>query len=97
MRKSRDAEEQSQKPEKFNYEKMKREATHDDSAIRKQSFIEYFNRFAEFPSYLFDNSQVVDERLQATIDDLLEDPETSRELRAGIELLMRRLETNVGL
>lgn len=80
-----------QKRQKFDYETMKLAATHADAAIRKRTFIEYFERFAEFPSYLFDNENAIDSRLRETIDDLLRDPESSKELRSGIELLLHRL------
>jgi hypothetical protein len=79
------------KKEKFDFEKMKAAATHPDSSVRKQTFVEYFERFGEFPSYLFDNESHIDDRLLATIDDLMKDPEISKDLRAGIETLMRRL------
>jgi len=84
-------EEKVARPEKFNFEKMKEAATHEDSAIRKQSFIEYFERFGEFPSYLFDNEDYIDGRLKRTINDLLEDPETAKDIRTGIEKLLQRL------
>lgn len=77
--------------EKFDFEKMKHAATHADAQVRKRTFIDYFERFAEFPSYLFENEHGLDERLSRTIDDLLHDPEVSKELRSGIELLQRRL------
>ena len=79
------------KPEKFNFEKMKEAATSEDSAVRKASFIEYFERFSEFPSYLFDNEHETDIRLLKTIQDLLNDPDITKELRRGIDLLIRRL------
>jgi len=83
--------EKKPKAEKFDFEKMKLAATHEDNLVRKQTFIEYFERFAEFPSYLFDNEGCVDNRLRRTIDDLLADPDTTRELRNGLDLLLRRL------
>ena len=79
------------KQEKFDFEKMKSAALSDDSAVRKQSFIEYFERFSEFPSYLFDNEHGIDIRLSKTIQDILNDPEVTKELRVGTDLLMRRL------
>lgn len=85
--------EKKPKAEKFDFEKMKGAATHEDSKVRKQTFIEYFERFSEFPSYLFDNDHELDSRLRRTIDDLLADPATSREIRQGIDLLLRRLST----
>jgi hypothetical protein len=84
--------EKKDKPNKFNYEEMKLAATHADRAIRKKIFIEYFERFEEFPSYLFDNEQHIDPRLQETIDEISKDPEISKPMRAGIEALRRRLQ-----
>ena len=82
---------EEQKREKFDFEKMKVAATHENSEIRKRSFIEYFDRFQEFPSYLFDNDDRIDARLRSTIKDLLDDPETTREVRKGIDTLLQRL------
>jgi hypothetical protein len=79
------------KPEKFNFEKMKAAATHPDAAIRKQTFIEYFKRFEEFPTYLFDNERAIDEKLRQTIDDIAQDPESSKEIHKAIDELMMRL------
>jgi hypothetical protein len=79
------------KPEKFDFEKMKAAATHEDPMLRKEAFIEYFERFSEFPSYLFDNEQAIDSRLAKTIQDLTDDPETTREMRKGIDALTERL------
>jgi len=79
------------KREKFDYETMKAAALHGDPAIRKQAFIEYFERFEEFPSYLFDNEPRADERLLQTIQDLLKDEETTKAMHKGIEELIRRL------
>lgn len=92
MRSNRDdVSEQKPKPEKFNFEEMKVAATHRDASIRKKTFIEYFERFEEFPSYLFDTEPRVDDRLLQTIDDLLKDPDTTKALRAGLDTLLRRL------
>ncbi len=79
------------KKEKFNFEKMRICATHENPSVRKQAFVEYFERFEEFPSYLFDNEQSIDARLRGTIDELLKDPLTSKEVRKGIDTLMQRL------
>lgn len=70
---------------------MKAAAANKDPAVRKQAFIEYFERFAEFPSYLFDNEQKIDDRLLETMQDLLKDPETSKEMHKGITDLLERL------
>ena len=79
------------KREKFDYETMKAAAGSDDPAVRKQAFIEYFERFEEFPSYLFDNEPKIDDRLLQTIQDLLKDPETTKAMHKGISALMERL------
>jgi len=81
----------AQKKVRFDYEAMRAAATSDNRAIRKRSFVEYFERFNEFPSYLFDNEEKVDEKLRATIDDLLASAECTKDMRAGIDALLRRL------
>lgn len=70
---------------------MKAAAAHKDPAVRKQAFIEYFERFQEFPSYLFDNASKIDENLYQTMQDLLKDPATTKEMQKGIEALLDRL------
>ena len=85
------ATEKKPKQEKFDFEKMKSAATHENPAVRKKVFIEYFERFEEFPSYLFDNEAKIDERLFETIQDLLNDPETPKKMLKGIEALKDRL------
>ncbi|MBI4093449.1 hypothetical protein HY417_00640 [Candidatus Kaiserbacteria bacterium] len=70
---------------------MKAAATHKDPAVRKRAFIDYFERFAEFPSYLFDNEVKIDDRLFETMQDLLKDSETTKEMHKGIEALLGRL------
>ena len=79
------------KREKFDFETMKAAAAHKDPAVRKQAFIEYFERFQEFPSYLFDNQSKIDESLYQTMQDLLKDPATTKEMHKGIEALLDRL------
>ncbi len=79
------------KRERFDFEIMKAAAANSDRAIRKQAFIEYFERFAEFPSYLFDNEQKIDDRLNETMQDLLKDPATDKEMHKGILALLDRL------
>lgn len=79
------------KQSKFNYEALKSAATSPERAVRKEMFIEYFERFEEFPSYLFDNSDAIDARLRETIDDLNNDPETSKVMRRGLDALLQRL------
>lgn len=79
------------KQEKFDFEKMKTAATHQDSSIRKKCFTEYFERFAEFPTYLFDLEPQIDARLVETIDDILRDPATTIDVRKGIDVLLARL------
>lgn len=79
------------KPGKFDYEAMKAAAAHKDAAVRKQAFIEYFLRFREFPSYLFDNESKIDPNLYETMQDLIKDRETTEEMRIGIHALLNRL------
>ena len=83
-----------EKKAKFNYEAMKAEAGSKDPAIRKQAFIEYFERFGEFPSFLFDNERKIDASLYETMQDLINDKETSQEMRIGIDALLNRLPSN---
>ena len=83
--------EPKEKIAKFNFEEMKIAATSNDVRVRKNVFIEYFERFEEFPSYLFDNTDGIDSRLRETIQDLKSDPETSKTMHKGIETLMQRL------
>lgn len=77
--------------ERFDFEKMKASATSDNASIRKRAFIEYFERFKEFPSYLFETADRVDPRLSTTIQQLQEDPTTPALMRAGLDTLVRRL------
>ncbi|TSC87163.1 MAG: hypothetical protein G01um10148_268 [Parcubacteria group bacterium Gr01-1014_8] len=79
------------KVDKFNFQKLKMDATSEDPAVRKNIFIEYFERFEEFPSYLFDNSQGIDKLLFDTIQDLTNDSKTSDNMQKGITILMSRL------
>lgn len=81
----------TEKKPKFNFEELKAAATSLNAKLRKSVFVEYFERFEEFPSYLFDNSNGIDSRLQETINDLQNDPETSKSMRKGIDVLMLRL------
>ena len=79
------------KKEKFDFETMKPAAAHKDPAVRKQAFIEYFGRVQEFPSYLFDNQSKTDENLHQTMQDLIKDPATTKEMHKGIEARLDRL------
>ena len=79
------------KPEKYDFEKMKVSATSDRPEVRKAAFLEYYERFGEFPSYLFDNEKSVDLRLSATIQALLKDPDSSRTLLRDLDALLMRL------
>ena len=79
------------KREKYDFETMKAAASNKDPAIRKQAFIEYFERFTEFPSFLFDNEQKIDDQLYETMQDLIKDPATSKEMHKGILALLDRL------
>ena len=81
---------QEKKP-KFNFEELRAAATSTNAKVRKKIFTEYFERFEEFPSYLFDNESCMDSRLFETIKDLKNDPETSEKMMNGITLLLNRL------
>ena len=83
--------EKNTKRAKFDFESMKEKATHKDAGVRKQIFIEYFEQFQEFPSYLFDNEKNMDAVLYETVQDLLKDPETTKVMRDGVDALMLRL------
>ncbi len=82
---------QTPKKEKFDFEKMKAGATSDDPRVRKEAFVDYFERFKEFPSYLFDNEYKIDARLAVTIRDISRDTNVSKDLLEGISALLRRL------
>ena len=81
----------TEKKPRFDFEELKAAATSVNAKIRKNVFVEYFERFEEFPSYLFDNQQKIDERLLKTMQDLLKDAETTKEMHKGIEALLERL------
>ena len=81
----------SEKKPRFDFEELKAAATSLNAKIRKKVFEEYFERFEEFPSYLFDNTNGIDEKLAETIRDLQSDPETSKVMHKGIAILMQRL------
>jgi len=76
---------------RFDFDKTKALATSGDPAIRKETFIGYFKEFGEFPSYFFDNEMTIDKRLFDTMQHLLVDAETTKEMRTGVEDLLRRL------
>jgi len=80
-----------QQKSKFDFEELKAGAMSPDPHTRKNVFKEYFERFEEFPSYLFDNSEKIDSRLSDTIEDLKNDPETTTVMHKGIATLMQRL------
>ncbi|HTR19173.1 MAG TPA: hypothetical protein VMH91_04340 [Candidatus Paceibacterota bacterium] len=82
---------ESVKRQKFDFEQMKQAATHKDPSVRKKVFIEYFERFGEFPSYLFDNEVKVHEQLSETMRDILKDADVTEAMRKGVEALLRRL------
>ncbi len=85
--------EKKPKREKFDFEMMKAAAMDKEPSVRKQAFIEYYERFEEFPSFLFDNASGIDALLRRTIDDLIEDPATTKEVRKGVDALLQRLGT----
>ena len=76
---------------RFDFEQTKALATSNDAEIRKETFIGYFKEFGEFPSYFFDNEMTIDKRLFDTMQHLLVDAETTKEMRTGVEDLLRRL------
>lgn len=88
--------EKSTKRAKFDFESMKARATHTNGSVRKAVFIEYFEQFQEFPSYLFDNEKNMDALLYETMQELLKDPQTTKTLRDGIDMLMHRLPPPAG-
>ncbi len=59
--------------------------------MRKNVFKEYFERFEEFPSYLFETVNGVDEKLTETIRDLQNDPDIPKKMRDGLTALVNRL------
>jgi len=79
------------KPAKFNFEDMKAGATNADPGVRKDVFIRYFEQFGEFPSYLFDNENGIDDLLSQTIEDLKKDPTITVAMKKGIDILLGRL------
>lgn len=80
-----------EKAAKFNFAEMKAAATSSDREVRKNIFIEYFERFGEFPSYLFDNEHGTDTTLARTIEDLRNDPTITDAMKKGIVNLLNRL------
>src|SRR3990167_256462 len=56
-----------------------------------RDFAECFERFGEFPSYLFDNENGIDDLLSQTIEDLQKDPAITIAMKKGIDLLLGRL------
>jgi len=76
---------------KFNFEIMKASAASSDAATRKLAFIEYYERFSEFPSFLFDNEKAIDASLYETMQGLIRDVDTSPEMRRAIDALLARL------
>ena len=81
----------TEKKPKFNFDDMKVAAMSPNAEVRKKVFEEYFERFEEFPSYLFDNENGIDSRLSQTIQDLKNDPETTEKMQRGLTLLLDRL------
>jgi len=79
------------KQPKFNFEKLKAEATSPNLEIRVRSFKAYFEQFQEFPSFLFDNERRIDDVLLQTIKALEKDSEMSKPMQQGLEALLNRL------
>ena len=84
----------SEKKPKFNFDELKSGATNRDIQVRKKAFLDYFERFDEFPSYLFDNSNGIDNQLYETIVAVQKDPETTEKMQKGLKLLLERLPSN---
>lgn len=82
-----------EKQPKFSFDELRAGATSHNPAVRKKTFQAYFERFQEFPSYLFDNSNGIDSVLSQTIQDLEKDPETTEAMQKGIALLKERVPT----
>ncbi|MDP3645572.1 MAG: hypothetical protein Q8R25_00585 [bacterium] len=80
-----------EKQPKFNFEELKAGATSQNPVTRKKTFQEYFEKFQEFPSYLFDNSHGIDSVLHQTIQDLEKDPDTTEAMQKGLALLLERV------
>lgn len=76
---------------KFDFVKFKEVATHPSRATRKAAFIEYFADFHEFPSYLFDNERIIHKDLWDTMQDILKDPATPKDMKKGVDELLNRL------
>lgn len=82
------------KKQKFSFSELKAAATSANPSIRKKVFEEYFEMFGEFPSYLFDNTEKIDETLAETIRDIQNDPNTHESIKKGIAMLLHRLPSN---
>jgi hypothetical protein len=85
---------QEKKP-KFSFQELKTAATSINAAARKQVFLDYFEMFEEFPSYLFDNEHRIDPLLSETIEDIKKDPATSDKMQRGIVALLQRLPSSI--
>jgi hypothetical protein len=76
---------------KFDFAAFKEVATHPSRATRKAAFVEYFEDFHEFPSYLFDNERIIHKDLWDTMQDILKDPATPKDMKKGVDELLSRL------
>lgn len=83
--------EKTAKKPKFNFEKLKAEATSPNIKLRMASFRTYFEQFEELPSYLFDNERHIDEMLLETVSALQKDSDTSSAMRKALDVLLNRL------
>lgn len=90
--------EKTQKPQvkKYSFAETKILATSPHRDVRKAVFLEYFERFSEFPSYLFDNEREIHIDLWLTAQDILADRDSSKEVCKGIEQMINRLPTRRG-
>lgn len=82
---------EKKKRKRFDFAKTKALATSPLRAVRKQAFIEYYEDFAEFPSFFFDNERGIDPVLYETVQDLIKDPETPKAMRKALDELLMRL------
>lgn len=83
--------EKEAKPKKFDYAELKAAATSPVRSVRKAIFLEYFERFSEYPSYLFDNEREIHEDLWQTAQDILADTHVSRDVKKGVDAMLNRL------
>jgi hypothetical protein len=79
------------KKSKYNFEELKAGATSPDVETRAAAFRDYFERFEEYPSFLFDNERQLDPRLAETVQYMQSHGETSEKMLQGLKLMLDRL------